>query len=165
MVIACPQWGITLGDGGSLFSAFTKSVLAHEISHGFTKNNSSLIYKGQSGGINESFSEMGAIALKDALRQRYPFYWDGEDWTIFREISVLGEPIRYVDNPAKDKKSIQHTKDYNENMDVHYSSGVFNRAFYLLATQPCWDIQTAFDVMLKANRDYWVPDVTFNLAA
>ncbi len=157
---------IAIGDGNSSqYSIFSQSIIAHEISHGFTSHHSKLIYKEQSGAINESFSDMASIALRDSLRMKFPFYWDGDDWGIGSEISYNGVPLRYVDYPAKDKRSIDHVKDYKKSLDVHYSSGVFNRAFYLLATQPGWDIQTAFDVMMRANENYWVPDVTFNLAA
>ena len=45
---------------------------------------------------------------------------------------------------------------------MHYSSGVFNHLFYLLANQPGWDIRKAFDVMVKANMDHWTPYSTFD---
>lgn len=156
---------IVIGDGGIHFSAMTQSVIAHEISHGFTENHSKLAYKDQSGAIDEAFSDMAAIALKDAIQTQYPFYWDREDWTIGSEISKDHTPIRYVDFPTKDLHSIAHIKDYKPGMNVHYASGIFNRAFYLLATQPGWTIQQAFDVMIKANKNYWDSNATFNTAA
>lgn len=156
---------IIIGDGGSRFSALTQSVIPHEISHGFTNTHSNLIYKGESGAIDESFSDMAAIALMDMIRSKYPFYWDGEDWSIGKEISKNGEPLRYLDYPAKDNHSIEHTKDYTPSVDVHYGSGIFNRAFYILATQPGWSIQQAFDIMIQANKNYWESNTTFNAAA
>lgn len=157
---------IAIGDGNSgNYSVFSQSVIAHEVSHGFTANQSKLIHKEQSGAINESFSDITSIALRDLLRKKFPFYWDGEDWTIGSEIAFNGVPLRYLDSPQKDNRSIEHFKDYKKGLDVHYSSGIFNRAFYLLSSQPSWDIQTAYDVMMKANANYWTPDVTFNLAA
>jgi vibriolysin len=50
-------------------------------------------------------------------------------------------------------------------MDVHYSSGIFNKAFYLLATTPdsTWDVQKAFKLFAKANQ-IWGPGETFNSA-
>lgn len=40
---------------------------------------------------------------------------------------------------------------------VHEGSGVFNKAFYLLANSQGWDVRKALDVMLTSNRDgYWV---------
>jgi pseudolysin len=50
-------------------------------------------------------------------------------------------------------------------MDPHLSSGVFNKAFYLLAHQPDWSVAKAFTVMLEANQKYWLPSSTFESAA
>ncbi|PRD18003.1 UNVERIFIED_CONTAM: zinc metalloprotease [Trichonephila clavipes] len=49
-------------------------------------------------------------------------------------------------------------------MDVHYSSGVFNKAFYNLATTPGWDTQKAFVVMARANQLYWTASTNWDLA-
>jgi Zn-dependent metalloprotease len=46
-------------------------------------------------------------------------------------------------------------------MDVHLSSGVYNKAFYLLATTNRWNTRKAFEVFVKANRDYWTPSTDF----
>ena len=48
---------------------------------------------------------------------------------------------------------------------MHYSSGVYNRLFYLIATTKHWNPRKAFDVMVKANMDYWTPDADFETAA
>lgn len=40
----------------SAYTAFSQSVIAHELSHNSTALNSKLIYKKQSGDINEPFS-------------------------------------------------------------------------------------------------------------
>ena len=48
---------MTFGDGGSKFHPLVSlDVTAHEVSHGFTEQNSGLIYRRQSGGMNEAFS-------------------------------------------------------------------------------------------------------------
>ncbi|MGC1181932.1 M4 family metallopeptidase, partial [Legionella sp.] len=47
-------------------------------------------------------------------------------------------------------------------LDVHYSSGVYNHLFYFLATKPHWNTRLAFNVMVKANMDYWTPYSTFD---
>ncbi|MFM9776441.1 M4 family metallopeptidase, partial [Streptomyces galilaeus] len=41
------------------------------------------------------------------------------------------------------------------------SSGVFNRAFYLLSNTDGWDPRKAFEIMLKANQNYWVNSTDF----
>jgi len=158
---------MTFGDGGSTFYPLTSlDVGAHEISHGFTQQHSGLIYKQQSGGINESFSDMAAQAAE--------FYAYGKNtWMIGDLIEKGNGALRYMDKPSKDcvnkqpqaQCSIDDASQYTNSLDVHYSSGVFNRAFYLLATSPGWNVHKAFDVMVQANSNYWVPSATFISAA
>ena len=156
---------IVLSNGVSYFTALTQSIIPHELSHNFTALHSNLIYSGQSGGINESFSDMAAIALMDRIHNTHSFYWDGLDWSIGREATKNGKPLRSLEHPAYDGRSIENAKDYKKGLDVHYSSGVFNRAFYLLAHQPDWSVQDAFQVMLDANKNYWEAGTTFDDAA
>jgi vibriolysin len=40
-----------------------------------------------------------------------------------------------MNNPPQDGASIDNAANYTSSMDVHYSSGVYNKAFYLLATK------------------------------
>ncbi len=156
---------IIIGNGEEFLTAPSQGVVGHELAHNFTELNAGLIYQGQSGGINESFSDMAEIALKDYLRQSYPWYWDAKDWAIAREAVISGEPLRYMNDPTKDGNSIGHAKDYRDKLDVHYSSGVFNKAFYLLAHAPGWTIRQAFQVMVDANQHYWQSTTDFDFAA
>jgi pseudolysin len=156
---------IVIGNGAAYLTAPAQSVLGHELSHNFTAINAGLLYEGQSGGINESFSDMAAIALLDYLRRDHPWYWDGEDWTIGREAVKSGQPLRYMDDPTKDGMSIGNAADYNDKLDVHLTSGVFNKAFYFLAHKPDWSVQKAFQVMVDANMNYWSPIAYYDFAA
>lgn len=163
LIVAHQQ--IVIGNGDAYLTAPAQAVLGHELSHNFTAINAGLLYEGQSGGINESFSDMAAIALLDYLRRDYPWYWDGEDWTIGREAVKSGQPLRYMDDPTKDGMSIGNAADYTDKLDVHLTSGVFNKAFYLLAHKPDWSIQKAFQVMVDANMNYWSPIAYYDFAA
>lgn len=153
---------MTYGDGGSwMYPLVSLGVGAHEVSHGFTEQNSDLQYFGQSGGINESFSDMAAQAAE--------YYSEGENhWMIGERIMKPEsgyDALRYMDRPSKDGQSIDTAEEYYSGLDVHYSSGVYNHLFYLIANQPGWNTKKAFDVMVKANQDYWTPYVSFNKAA
>ncbi|KTD44885.1 M4 family metallopeptidase [Legionella quateirensis] len=163
LIVAHQQ--IVIGNGDEYLTAPAQSVLGHELSHNFTAINSGLLYEGQSGGINESFSDMAAIALQDYLRRDYPWYWDGEDWTIGREAVKGGQPLRYMDDPTKDGMSIGNAAQFTDSLDVHMTSGVFNKAFYVLAHKPGWSIQKAFQIMVDANRNYWSPIAYYDFAA
>lgn len=147
------------GDGQKRFYPLTSlGVGAHEISHGFTSQHSNLTYEKQSGGLNEAFSDMAAQAAE--------FYSTGHNtWQIGPEIFKGEGALRYMDDPTRDGHSIGHVKDYNDGLNVHYTSGVFNKAFYLLGTAPGWDAHKAFDVMVQANMYYWTANTTFEEAA
>jgi len=148
---------MTFGDGASMFYPLTSlGVAAHEVSHGFTEQHSGLVYSGQSGGMNEAFSDMAAQAAE--------FYAYGKNsWQIGPEIfKKEGQALRYMDQPSKDGRSIDTADQYNSGLDVHYSSGVYNRLFYLIGTSENWDPKKAFDVMVQANRNYWTANTTFS---
>lgn len=152
---------MTFGDGYALlYPLVSLGVTAHEISHGFTEQHSDLIYEGQSGGLNESFSDMAAQAA-EVYAGATPSWMLGEE--ILKEDSGI-KAMRYMDKPSRDGSSIDTATEYFEGLNVHYSSGVYNRLFYLLATQPGWGVRKAFDVMVKANTDYWIPYTNFTEA-
>ncbi|MFC5474664.1 M4 family metallopeptidase [Paraherbaspirillum soli] len=146
----------TFGDGATRFYPLASAleVVAHELSHGFTEQYSGLIYDGQSGGMNEAFSDIAGAASKYYLTGR-------DDWESGREIKKGAGALRYMNNPPKDGKSIDHASKYREGMEVHYSSGVYNKAFYLLAKTSGWNTRKAFEVFADANLYYWMPDSTF----
>ncbi|WP_444931282.1 M4 family metallopeptidase [Microbulbifer sp. SSSA002] len=146
---------MTFGDGYTTFHPLVSlDVSAHEVSHGFTEQNSNLTYSGQSGGINEAFSDMAGEAAE--------YYMKGtNDWMVGADIYKADGALRYMDDPTQDGRSIGHADDYYNGMDVHYSSGVFNRAFYLIATSNGWDTQSAFDIFVLANQTYWNSSTDF----
>lgn len=159
---------MTFGDGVRYFYPLVSvGIGAHEISHGFTEQHSCLLYYMQSGAMNESFSDMAAQAAE--------FYaYHTNNWKIGAEITKeKNTALRYMDDPTKDCKdrdpedqcSIQNVKDYYDKLDVHYGSGIYNKVFYLMSTAKNWDTKKAFDVMVQANRYYWLPTSEFADAA
>ncbi|WP_084451745.1 M4 family metallopeptidase [Roseateles chitosanitabidus] len=152
--------GMNFGDGASTFYPLVSlDVSAHEVSHGFTEQNSGLTYSGQSGGMNEAFSDMAGEAAE--------YYRNGgtNDWLVGAQIFKGSGALRYFQDPTRDGSSIGNAANYRSGMDVHYSSGVYNRAFYLLATTAGWNTRKAFEVMVDANRLYWTANSTFNQGA
>lgn len=150
---------MNFGDGGRRFYPLVSvDVTGHEISHGFTEQNSGLIYEGQSGGINEAFSDMAGVATE--------LYVKGKNsWKIGSDITKGSKPLRHMDTPSADGVSIERAADFREGMDPHLSSGVYNKAFYLLANAPGWTVRKAFQVFADANRLYWNPDSSYDHAA
>lgn len=150
---------MSFGDGKNTFYPLVSvDVAGHEVSHGYTEQHSNLTYSGQSGGINESFSDMGGEATE--------YYWKGSnDFLVGPEIFKGSGALRYMNNPPQDGASIDNAANYTSGLDVHYSSGVYNKAFYLLATKSGWNTQKAFQVFARANALYWTPSTTFNSGA
>ena len=69
-----------------------------------------------------------------------------------------------------DHCSIEHMKDFDFTqpfINPYSIMGVFNKAFYLIATAKDlgWNTKKAYDVMVHANRYYWIPSATFTEAA
>lgn len=160
---------MTFGDGYSMFYPLTSlGVAAHEVSHGFTEQHSNLTYSRQSGGMNEAYSDMAAQAA-----EVYAYGAGNNSWQIGPEIfKEEGKALRYMDLPSKDcagrsssRCSIDDASQYTNWLDVHYSSGVYNRFFYTLGTTADWDVKKAFDVMVHANSNYWTSSSTFSEGA
>lgn len=151
--------GMSYGDGGSTFYPLVSlGVTAHEVSHGYTEQNSGLAYREMSGGMNEAFSDMAGEAASWYMRGTGTFMV-GDD------IKKGSGAMRYMANPEQDGRSIGHASKYTSSMDVHNTSGVFNKAFYLLATKSGWTVRKAFEVMADANRLHWTANSTFDQGA
>ena len=150
---------MSFGDGATTFYPLTSvDVAGHEVSHGFTEQHSNLTYSAQSGGINEAFSDMGGEATE--------FYWKGSnDFLVGPEVFKGTGALRYMSNPPQDGGSIDNAANYTSTMDVHYSSGVYNKAFWKLATTAGWDTPKAFKVFARANALYWTASTTYNSGA
>ncbi|MFZ2753512.1 MAG: M4 family metallopeptidase [Lysobacteraceae bacterium] len=147
---------MTFGDGGTTFYPLVSlDVASHEVSHGFTSQNSNLTYSGQSGGINEAYSDIAGEAAE--------YYMKGtNDFLVGADIFKGTGALRYMANPTQDGVSIAHTSNYYAGLDVHYSSGIYNKAFHLLATTAGWNTQKAFQVFARANDLYWTASTDFN---
>jgi len=107
------------GDG----FASANDVVAHELTHAVTERTANLLYRDQSGALNESFSDIfGAMV-------------DREDWLMGEDLPVGA--IRSLENPEQYNQPA-HVSDYEatclDNGGVHINSGIPNYAAYLLAT-------------------------------
>ncbi len=151
------------GDGASTFYPLVSlDVTSHEISHGYTEQNSGLEYTGQSGGMNEAYSDIAGEAAEFYDRGAADFLVGAD---IVKTSAGIGDALRYMCNPPQDGGSIDNAADYNSGLDVHYSSGVYNKSFCLLAKTSGWDAKKAFQVYALANKSYWTATSTFNSGA
>ena len=123
---------MTYGDGSGNARPLTAlDVAGHEMSHGVTSATAGLVYSGESGGLNEGTSDIFGTAVEFYAKNSS----DVGDYLIGEKIDIFGngKPLRYMDQPSKDGNSADYWSSTVGNKDVHYSSGVANHFFYLLA--------------------------------
>jgi Zn-dependent metalloprotease len=146
------QWNgrqMIYGDGdGKVFQRFTKclDVIGHELTHGVTQYTAALDYSDQSGALNEHFSDVFGVLLKQhSLKQTAA----KSDWLIGAGLftsRVHGVAVRSMKAPGtayddpligKDPQPA-HMRDYkrirSDSGGVHINNGIPNHAFYLTAT-------------------------------
>ncbi len=146
------------GDGdGDVFNRFTIAVdvIGHELTHGVTDHLAALEYRGQSGALNESVSDVfGSIVKQYGLDQTASeadwligegLLADGIDGVALRSMKAPGTAY---DDPLLGGKDPQPATmdDFVDTDDddggVHINSGIPNHAFYLTATAfggPAWE--------------------------
>lgn len=126
-----------IGDGGSMFTSLGSiDVIGHEMGHGVTDATSRLVYRAESGGLNESNSDIvgemvEAYARAGGTGSVIPN--TGNDWMTGKEISKSGNPLRWLYKPSLDGRSPNAWSSTIGNIDVHLSSGPNNRMFYFLS--------------------------------
>jgi zinc metalloprotease ZmpA len=118
------------GDGTNYGPLVSLDVAGHEMSHGVTENTANLTYSGESGGLNEATSDIfGTMVEFYANNAKDPGdYLIGEQFDLKKHLG-----LRRMDNPASDGSSLNCWSSTAGNKDVHYSSGIGNHFFYLLA--------------------------------
>jgi len=125
---------MTYGDGnGTSWSPLTSlDICGHEVSHAVTTNSAGLIYRYESGALNESFSDIFGNAIE--------YFADSLvfNWKIGEDVITSGSGLRNMANPklrgdpSTYKGQYWHTAA-SDNGGVHTNSGVQNYWFYILS--------------------------------
>ncbi|MEQ1571520.1 MAG: M4 family metallopeptidase, partial [Myxococcota bacterium] len=153
------------GDGGTYFKPLSQAldVVGHELTHAVTEYSANLVYSGESGGLNEATSD-----ILGATIESYSRGWvvDSKTWLIGEDIAkpAIGAALRYMDNPPLDGASIDNYANYTAGIDVHYSSGIANKAFYLMVQDAALDIQGAANIWYRALTLYMTSSTNFAAA-
>lgn len=123
---------MTYGDGaGNADPLVELDVAGHEMSHGISEALAHLGYSGDVGGINEANSDIYGTMIEFAADNVN----DPPDYDVGEMIDINGDgtPLRYMYNPHKDGMSFNCWSQQVPQSDPHYSSGVGNHFFFLLA--------------------------------
>jgi len=119
--------GVTVDGLQVNYLAAGLDVVAHELTHGVTDYSSRLIYQGEPGALNESFSDVMATGVEFYFQPGKADYLAGEDVFTPGGIRSLQNPQAFGD---PDHYSIRYTGGA-DNGGVHINSGIPNHAFYL----------------------------------
>jgi Zn-dependent metalloprotease len=139
------------GDGdGTIFNSFTVDidVIGHELTHGVTENEANLAYENQAGALNESFSDIFGIMIKQKYNKQDV---KKSNWLIGEKVlkgkkyalRSMKEPGNgYKNHPELGDDPQPATMDKYVNLPntnagdwggVHINSGIPNFAFYVTA--------------------------------
>lgn len=123
---------------GTGFQSYARhfDVIAHELTHGVTETTSNLVYRDQSGALNESFSDIFAVMVKN--------WYPGEpnpvstwSWELGAGLGGNGRPLRDLSDPTRTGDP-DHMDDYLDTTDdeggVHTNSNIHNKAAFHLLT-------------------------------
>ena len=123
---------MTYGDG-NLAQGWTPltsiDVAGHEMTHGVTAATANLRYSGEPGGLNEGTSDIFGTLVEFFANNTT----DPPDYLIGEELQTNGEPLRWMNNPSLDGASANCWSKQVGRLDVHFSSGVANHFFFMLA--------------------------------
>ncbi len=122
------------GDGdGTDYIDFTNAydIIAHELTHGVIQFTAGLVYRNESGALNEAWADIFGVcaeARKNGLTS--------PSWDLGEDSSVTATPLRYMDDPTEDGNSYDYYPErylgFQDNGGVHWNSGIANLAFSLL---------------------------------
>jgi Zn-dependent metalloprotease len=122
---------MTYGDGHTRFDILTSlDVAAHEIGHGVCTYTANLVYSGESGAINETYSDIWAACVQNYAAP------NKQIWLIGDEIDT--PPLRNMSNPHLSSPPQPDTYGggpnwTGPNAGVHTNSGIMNHWFYILS--------------------------------
>ena len=107
-------------------------VVAHELTHGVTEFTSSLIYRNESGALNEAFSDIMGTSIEFFFQP--PGSGDLKADYLCAEDVVKPGGLRSMENPQAFGDPDHYSRRFTGTADsggVHTNSGIANHAFYL----------------------------------
>ena len=124
--------GFTLGGQSWNFTSGAIDIVGHELTHGVTEFTSNLIYRNESGALNEAFSDMMGTSIEFFFQP--PGNGDMKADYLLGEDVVKPGGLRSMENPGAFGDPDHYSKRFlgsADNGGVHTNSGIANQAFYL----------------------------------
>jgi bacillolysin len=107
-------------------------VVAHELTHGLTEYSSNLVYRNESGALNESFSDILGTSV-EFFYQATGAHTRPADYLIAEDVVRPGG-LRSMEAPRVLGQPDHYSRKFTgaaDNGGVHINSGIPNNAFYL----------------------------------
>jgi bacillolysin len=107
-------------------------IVGHELTHGVTQFTSNLIYRNESGALNEAFSDIMGTSIEFFFQP--PGSGDMKADYLLGEDVIQPGGIRSMENPGLFTHPDHYSKRFlgtTDNGGVHTNSGIANQAFYL----------------------------------
>jgi bacillolysin len=108
-------------------------VVAHELAHGVTDYTSDLIYRNESGALNEAFSDIIGASVEFFFQPAGSGYLKA-DYLLGEDLTAPSGAFRSMADPQAYDDPDHYSKRYlgtADNGGVHSNSGIANHAFYL----------------------------------
>lgn len=129
---------IFFGNGsGDILPLTSVDICAHELTHGLIDNTIDLVYRGESGAMNEAIADIFGVFVEFYINSSI----DIPDWTIGEQVQnkVQNGGFRNFENPLTKKQPDSYMGRYwanpnnllIDNGGVHINSGVLNFFCYL----------------------------------
>ncbi len=151
------------GDGRAFSAAL--DVVGHELTHGITSATSNLIYRNQSGAINEAMSDIFGEAIERRTNGQ-------NDWLTGTTLQATGRNLKDPGSIINGRTQLPYPSKMSEFRDltleednggVHINSSIINHAFYQLAEglSNAVGFDQAADIFYRANTVHLLSRSTF----
>ncbi|HKM55035.1 MAG TPA: M4 family metallopeptidase [Isosphaeraceae bacterium] len=147
------MWYGQTKNGNSSFQSFSRylDVIAHELTHGVTQFTAGLVYRDESGALDESFSDIFGVIINNWYTIGADSSTNRWNWEIGPALGKNGLPFRDMSNPMRTSDP-DHMDDYKRTTQdsggVHTNSNIHNKAAYNVLTA-----QDARGVSVFSSRD------------